>query len=326
MVKTKFSMTFPFVSIIIPVYNVSHYLHECLDSVLNQSFTNWEAICIDDGSTDGSGVILDDYADKDKRIHVIHQKNVGSSAARNIGLDNAIGEWIWFVDSDDTIEQFALEKFSLNKIKADVNFFGMRIRYNDGFVEEKHPPLTGICHLDSDVDKLINNLYSGPLGDIFGWTWDKFIRREIIEKYKIRFDVSISFYEDEVFTIKIIEECQTIAAVPDVFYNYRIINNGLTSKGIPDQLILAIAFISAGGHFNRNSICRLIDIRVTVLLRSYIHKCHSLKAAKLLLNTKKELKHRIEWMGEYNHLLLLLFKMPISLAGYLLVAFHVIKK
>ena len=326
MVKKESCMTLPFISIIIPVYNVSRYLHECLDSVLAQTFTNWEAICIDDGSSDNSGTILDDYAKEDRRFRVIHQKNAGSSAARNIGLDNAIGEWIWFVDSDDTIEQFALEKFSLNKEKADVNFFGVRVRYDDGFEEEKHPPLTGVCHLDSDLDILINKLYSGHLGDIFGWTWDKFIRREIIEKYKIRFDESISFYEDEVFTIKVIEECQTIAAVPNVYYNYRILNNGLTSKGIPNQFILAIAFISAGGQFKRNSICRLVDKRVTVLLRTYIKKYHSLKAAKLLLSTKKELNDHIELLGGYNNLLLILLKLHVNIACYLLVAFHSIIK
>ena len=94
----------PKFSIIIPVYNVAPYLRECLDSVLAQTFTEWEAICVDDGSTDGSGDILNEFADKDARIKVLHQANSGVSVARNCGLENAIGDWIGFVDSDDVVD------------------------------------------------------------------------------------------------------------------------------------------------------------------------------------------------------------------------------
>lgn len=91
----------PYFSIIIPVYNVAPYLRECLDSVLAQTFTDWEAICVDDGSTDESGAILDEYAAKDKRFRVIHQANAGVSAARNRALDEVKGAWVGFLDADD---------------------------------------------------------------------------------------------------------------------------------------------------------------------------------------------------------------------------------
>jgi len=91
----------PFFSIIIPVYNVAPYLRECLDSVLAQTFTEWEAICVDDGSTDGCGAILDEYKAKDERFHIIHQNNAGVGAARNAALDVAKGEWVLFLDGDD---------------------------------------------------------------------------------------------------------------------------------------------------------------------------------------------------------------------------------
>ena len=93
----------PFFSIIIPVYNVAPYLRECLDSVIAQTFTDWEAICVDDGSTDGSGAILDEYAAKDKRFRVIHQKNAGVSVARNAAIELMHGDWFLFVDADDVI-------------------------------------------------------------------------------------------------------------------------------------------------------------------------------------------------------------------------------
>ncbi len=91
----------PLFSIIIPVYNVAHFLRECLDSVLAQTFSDWEAICVDDGSSDNSGTILDEYAEKDSRFLVIHQRNVGVGVARNRGLDVATGRWVLFLDADD---------------------------------------------------------------------------------------------------------------------------------------------------------------------------------------------------------------------------------
>ena len=95
-------------SIIIPVYNIAPYLRECLDSVLAQTCVDWEAICVDDGSTDGSGAILDEYAAKDARFKVVHQVNSGVSVARNAGLSLAQGCWLWFVDGDDAIHPQAL--------------------------------------------------------------------------------------------------------------------------------------------------------------------------------------------------------------------------
>lgn len=101
----------PFFSIIIPVYNIAPYLRECLDSVLAQTFPDWEAICVDDGSTDGSGAILDEYAKKDSRFRVIHQPNAGVSVARNMALDTARGKWFVFLDGDDILRNDGLETF-----------------------------------------------------------------------------------------------------------------------------------------------------------------------------------------------------------------------
>ena len=94
----------PKISVIVPVYNTEKYLHRCIDSVLAQTFTDWELLLIDDGSKDTSGSICDKYAAKDKRIRVFHKENGGVSSARNLGRDYAQGEWVTFVDSDDYIE------------------------------------------------------------------------------------------------------------------------------------------------------------------------------------------------------------------------------
>jgi glycosyltransferase involved in cell wall biosynthesis len=90
----------PTISVIVPVYNVEQYLCKCLDSILNQIFTDFELLLIDDGSPDKSGQICDEYAHKDSRIRVFHKENGGVSSARNLGLDNANGKWVTFIDSD----------------------------------------------------------------------------------------------------------------------------------------------------------------------------------------------------------------------------------
>ena len=93
----------PGLSVIIPVYNTENYIEECLSSILNQTFESFEVLCIDDGSTDSSGIICEAYCEKDERFHVYHIENSGVSAARNVGLDHAVGEYVVFIDSDDFI-------------------------------------------------------------------------------------------------------------------------------------------------------------------------------------------------------------------------------
>lgn len=107
------------VSCIIPVYNTQKYLPRCIESVLAQTFVDWEMLLIDDGSTDASGSICDEYAAKDERIRVFHKENGGISSARNLGLNYAQGEWIFFVDSDDSLPKTSLE--SLLSRSSDAN-------------------------------------------------------------------------------------------------------------------------------------------------------------------------------------------------------------
>lgn len=108
---------FPKISIIVPVYNAEKTLHRCTNSIINQLYQNWELLLIDDGSTDNSSVICDEYVRKDKRIRVFHKENGGVSSARNVGLDNAEGEWITFIDSDDWVENNYLSNLYQNNEK-----------------------------------------------------------------------------------------------------------------------------------------------------------------------------------------------------------------
>ena len=121
------------ISVIIPVYNVEKYLCECIDSVLGQTYQDYEVILVDDGSTDSSGTICDKYAETNSRIKVIHRKNGGLSEARNTGFDAANGEYIYFLDSDDYIRADALERMheASKKTNADIYFFEAEVFYDD---------------------------------------------------------------------------------------------------------------------------------------------------------------------------------------------------
>lgn len=101
----------PKVSVIVPVYNAGKYLHRCIGSIMAQTYTDFELLLVDDGSTDGSGKICDEYAQKDSRIRVFHKENGGAASARNVGLDNACGEWIAYIDGDDWTAPTFLKNF-----------------------------------------------------------------------------------------------------------------------------------------------------------------------------------------------------------------------
>ena len=112
------------ISVIVPVYNTEKYLHRCVDSILAQTFTDFELLLIDDGSTDKSGAICDEYAQKDSRVRVFHKENGGVSSARNVGLKNGRGEWISFVDSDDWVKKNFLDKLIVNSENVDLGCVG----------------------------------------------------------------------------------------------------------------------------------------------------------------------------------------------------------
>ena len=124
------------ISIIVPVYNTEKYLPRCIDSILAQSFTDFEVLLVDDGSPDGSGEICDNYIAKDSRIRVFHKQNEGVSSARNMGLDNAIGEWVTFVDADDWIEKDTLEQCIENSKDVEFVRFGMKSVYGENLYIE----------------------------------------------------------------------------------------------------------------------------------------------------------------------------------------------
>lgn len=164
----------PTFTIVIPVFNIAKYLRECLDSVLLQTFTDWECICVDDGSTDGSGTILDEYAEKDPRYRIIHQSNSGEGAARNAGLAAASGEWVVFLDGDDVLARNALaDILSLATPGIELIRFGVEV-FDDG----KKPSFASDASRENVRDISISKIV--PMDVLYTYVWQHAFSHHIL--------------------------------------------------------------------------------------------------------------------------------------------------
>lgn len=187
------------ISIIIPVYNTERYLQACLDSVLSQSFVDYEVLLIDDGSKDRSGITCDEYAQKDNRIRVFHKKNGGVSSARNLGLDNALGEWVYFVDSDDEVLPGGLDTL-VKCVSDDIDIvLAGYERYNvDGSVLYKiNDRLITVLNKKDSLSTLYENY--GLYYNFLTYGCIRLLRNRIIQSNHLRFDQELANKEDTLF-------------------------------------------------------------------------------------------------------------------------------
>lgn len=240
------------ISIIIPVYNVEKYIDECLKSIQGQTYTNWEAIIVDDGSTDLSGKICDQYADKDERFIVIHQKNARIAAARNKGLDVATGDFITFIDSDDFIENTTFEKcvniFSkdeqLDVIQWDVEFYydgESKPRRNANkepaaYVEILASPDKALKYL-VDMRNEGNHPDFNNLWNDCRCVWTKMCKKHIFDE--LRFPIGKE-YEDDYICHKIFGQSKKVMFINERFSKYRYRSNStvraMNLKGKVDKV------------------------------------------------------------------------------------------
>lgn len=222
------------ISIIIPVYNVEKYLRRCIDSILSQTYTDFEAILVDDGSTDESGKICDEYALKDSRIKVIHKKNGGVSAARNSGLDVAVGEYVAFCDSDDYLSADYLEVIfnSLKENNADC------VVCNYTKVLENGEVVGGSNHASS-VNKIStkSDAWEYIIKNIFGTQkhgWEactRIFKNEIIQKNKIRFPTTCGNYaEDLAFVLNYSLYSSHVCSIDYSGYYYFLRDNSMMRR------------------------------------------------------------------------------------------------
>lgn len=218
-------MNNPLISIIIPAYNVEQYLTACLSSIEQQTYQNFEVILIDDGSKDSTGDICDAIAAKDNRFKVIHQKNQGVSAARNVGIGVANGEYICFVDSDDKLQKDFLKGFGLN---YDISIQGYLLQEG-----EKKSPISYREFLSFDnIAKVycLNDIHSAP--------FSKLCKTEIINRNNIRFPEEISFSEDTIFFLQYIKYCKSIHISKSCNYVYYKREGSLTAKQYDVKILM----------------------------------------------------------------------------------------
>lgn len=212
------------VSIIIPVYNVEHYLHQCVDSLTAQSYKNLEIILVDDGSTDQSGGICDGYAASDARVRVIHQVNAGAANAKNAGLDHATGDYITFLDSDDYVEPDWIERLvsAAQEHHADV----VQCCFDKVFTDHTEPghAYPGECTLFTAEEYLAQY----PENWISSLFWNKLFRSTLVQP--VRFRKERRCIDDEFFTYKAVTPAARIVWIPHVLYHYRQRASGAVSS------------------------------------------------------------------------------------------------
>ena len=189
----------PLISIIIPVYNTSDYLRSCINSILSQSFTDYECILIDDGSNDGSGLICDAFSAGDPRFRVLHIENGGVSSARNLGLEIACGDWICFVDSDDELLHDGLQTM-VNCIRNDVDIVLAGYERYD----EKGSIVYSVSDrvvVTLDKKQSLSMLYETHelYYSYLGYVWGRLFRRKIIQEHHLCFDLELRIKEDTLF-------------------------------------------------------------------------------------------------------------------------------
>lgn len=217
----------PLVSVIVPAYKTAAFLPKCLDSIIHQTYRNLEIICVDDGSPDNSGEILEEYAKRDSRIKVIRRKNGGLSAARNSGLAAATGEWVTGVDSDDWLEpDIYREAVSKLSAQVDILVFGTRLVYEPGVQSENLEayftlPAEGVMKPDDVPSPYINVCFC-----------NKLCRRSLVERLSLRFPEKL-LHEDEYFYRCLAPHAKGIYVLPREGYNYvqragSIIHSGKT--------------------------------------------------------------------------------------------------
>ena len=245
------------VSVIVPVYNVEKYLNRCIESILGQSYKNFEVLLIDDGSTDSSGRLCDALATKDKRVKVFHQNNKGISAVRNFGIERASGNLVAFVDSDDWIDEHFLRdniNFMVQE-NADMVFFGFYEVFNDHRV--KHLP-----NIKNDSDLIKDRFLTADLPVV---PWNKIYRKCVFKG--IQYPEGMK-NEDYFLMPYIVEKCKKISYNCNIYYYYNktnatsIMSNISNLRSLYTEIILAKNYIQVCEENRFENLCIVNLIRI----------------------------------------------------------------
>lgn len=218
----------PKVSIIVPIYNAEKYMKKCIDSILDQTLNDIEVILVNDGSSDNSATIADNYAKNDLRVRVIHQKNSGPSVARNNGIKLAIGKYIGFVDSDDYIENTMYERlFNIandNQVQLAMCNYKEIHTYDNRKEEVKSNLISNKIYSKKDILKDIISTFSKSQNYGFYSLWNKIYMREWLVETGIELDINRDHGEDWWFNINVFSKLESFICIEDCLYNYVHVN------------------------------------------------------------------------------------------------------
>lgn len=239
------------ISIIVPIYNAGQYLCQCIDSIIAQTYSDWELLLVDDGSTDSSGDLCDSYARKDSRIKVFHKVNGGVSSSRNLGLNEANGDVITFADSDDWLEPNAFQTYmdAFRNNHVDVVKTGFYHEHENGVSERNIIPETEICTNTWDMFRITEKCH------YYSFVWNTCIRRECIGGN--RFNEELCWLEDHTFIYECYLNCRRMAILNAATYHYvRRNENSLAHIKDPDivkkaaDIELTLKKKLLGGHYS----------------------------------------------------------------------------
>ena len=221
----------PQISVILPVYNAEKYLRRCIDSILAQTFTDFELLLIDDGSKDKSGEICDEYARKDNRVKVFHKENGGVSSARQFGVEKAIGKYSIHVDCDDLVSVQMLEEMYRTAEKDGYDIVITNYFHNDEYIVEEYP---------EETTQIIYDMLGGK---IRGVMWNKLVNHSLYKRYEIYFPVGINFCEDVYVCTQLFLCTRKICHLNKAYYYYLDNSNSITRCLNKSILLQRVKFI-----------------------------------------------------------------------------------
>lgn len=288
-------------SIIIPVYNIEDYLPRCVDSILTQTYQDLELLLINDGSTDKSGEICDNYAKKDSRVRVFHQVNAGVSAARNAGLENAQGNWIAFVDGDDWIEKDSLSKImnSYQDNEIDIIYARSFVNNERAIGEERYsfPSSYSNQIYDGVVTAIQKNYMRGSVcGTIFS--------QKLLSSNKIKFPLGLKNGEDSIFSLITLIYAEKVGFVNNHYYNVYEREGSASRNWTFDRVFHMINNVKYLNNYTKNneslssealSLLDLSKYGVVSNIYNNFHHCFSISGfIKLTKSLKKELRGKLK--------------------------------
>lgn len=286
------------ISIVLPCYNVGKYIRRGLDSILAQTLQEWEAILVDDGATDDTGKICDEYAAKDNRFHVVHTKNQGVVKARNTGMQYAQGELLYFMDPDDWIEPECFSKCyeTYKQHDCDIVCFGLKWVYSNRISEKQNKfcIYTGseiwkefTCPQVGFSQKALNAFYAGESIWNYrktGQVWRYMFKNSFVKKNSLQF-ININMYEDVLFMVIATYKAKMVASIPYNFYNYFMRDDGLVKKE------KSIEYIFEYKYKMLEEVKRLRGLIKEFDLHDYYLGSHVLTCLKMALLFSKKLKY-----------------------------------